>query len=70
MTVAGKKSVYTDWDNVPLLMAPEHAAVLLMLTDDHVRRMCRTGKLPAVKIGAEWRISREAVRRMIEEGMG
>ncbi len=34
---------YTNWNSVPVLLSPEQAAVLLQMTPEHIRRMCRLG---------------------------
>lgn len=43
------------------LLTVEEAARYLKTTPNTVYRWCRSGKLPAGKIGQEWRISREDI---------
>jgi len=38
--------------------SPAEVAQLLGLHPEHVRKMIRTGKLPAAKMGGAWRVSR------------
>lgn len=56
---------YTNWNSVPVLLSPEQAAVLLQMTPEHIRRMCRLGQIPAIHVGKIWRIDREVIRAMI-----
>jgi len=44
----------------------EEAAELLRLSPYTVRELARTGKIPARKVGKEWRFSREALLRWLE----
>lgn len=50
------------------ILTVEEAAVLLSLHPHTVRRMAREGRLPAGKIGDEWRFSRRALVEWIEKG--
>lgn len=45
---------------VPLLDSPERFAELVGVSAFTVRKLCRNGKLPALKIGSSWRINRTA----------
>jgi len=47
-----------------VLTMPE-AAAFLRVTPQTVLRMLRANKLPAVKIGSRWRLSREALTRYL-----
>lgn len=55
-----------NWDALPLIMTAKQAATVLQLHPYFVKQMCRDGKLSARKIGRAWRISREAVKAMME----
>lgn len=56
----------TSWERLPVSMTIEQAAVLLQLTDGGVRELCRRGVVPAVRLGKEWRIARDALRQCLE----
>ena len=43
------------------ILSTSDAAKLLNCTPEKIRRWCREGYLPAVKIGREWRISAAAL---------
>ncbi len=47
---------------MPLVTAKELAAEL-QLTPKQVRRLARTGKIPAMRFASEWRFDIEAVRK-------
>lgn len=51
-------------DNKDLLTVEETAGYL-RVTRGTVWRWCRAGKLPATKIGHQWRIRREELEEMI-----
>jgi len=57
-------STYTDWNKVPLLLDLTQAAVLLQLTPEGLRRICKAGQIPAAQFGKLWRISRDVIREM------
>lgn len=42
-------------------LTPEQAAEALQVATETIRRLIRAGKLPAVKIGRQWRIARSAI---------
>ena len=46
------RPIISSWDKLPLLMTTGEASALLDIPEDSVRRKCREGKLPAVRIGA------------------
>jgi excisionase family DNA binding protein len=56
----------TDLSREPELMTVAQAARVLQLCPESVKRLCRDGLLPAMKIGREWRISREAIHARLE----
>ena len=57
---------YTDWSRVPLMLTISQAAVLIQITPEHLRTLCRKGIVPAMQLGQEWRIDREVVREMLK----
>lgn len=53
---------YHSWDELPLLLDIEMACIVLRISEDSVRQMCRNGDLPAIRIGKQWRIDKEKLR--------
>jgi excisionase family DNA binding protein len=49
-------------------MTPEAAAEYLQLHLDTVRRLLRQGKLPGVKVGRQWRISKASLDKYLHGG--
>ena len=43
------------------ILTVKEAAALLKTSRQQIRRMIQNGELPAVKIGREWRISKNAL---------
>ena len=43
------------------ILTVKEAAALLKTSRQQIRRMFQNGELPAVKVGREWRISRNAL---------
>ena len=43
------------------ILTVKEAAALLKTSHQQIRRMIQNGELPAVKVGREWRISRNAL---------
>lgn len=56
---------YYDWNRVPLMLTIDQAAVLIQITPEHLRTLCRKGIVPAMQLGQEWRISRDVVRERL-----
>lgn len=50
----------------PEILNVEEAASLLRVSEQTVYNQIRAGKIPATKVGREWRISRSAVLSMIQ----
>jgi len=57
---------YCDWSRLPLMLTINLAAVLIQITPEHLRTLCRKGIVPAMQLGQEWRISRDAVRERLK----
>ena len=53
-----------------LLYTPEQVAQLLGMSDRHVRTMCATDQIRAVKIGRVWRIHREDFQAWLDAQRG
>lgn len=56
---------FYDWNRVPLMMTIDQAAILIQITLEHLRTLCRKGIVPAMQLGQEWRIDREVVRERL-----
>lgn len=41
---------------MPKFLTPEEYAKELRISPSQVRRLCQAGKIPAVKVGGQWRI--------------
>lgn len=48
----------TNWSQVKLMLRLDEVAFILDVSDEHVRRLCVSGKLPATKIGGVWRVEK------------
>ena len=55
-------------DVIEILTVKELARIL-KTTRQQVRKMIRSGEIPAVKVGREWRIPREYPKDFIEENI-
>ncbi|MBO6231761.1 MAG: helix-turn-helix domain-containing protein [Ruminococcus sp.] len=50
----------TDWDQVPVVFDVGMATRILAVSDQKVRKMCRSGEIPAYKIGENsWRFNKD-----------
>ena len=56
-----------QWDSLPDVLTVRDAAIILHMCETSVRQACVNGKLPAVKIGKLWRISKAKLRALFEE---
>ncbi len=52
---------YQEKEIIETLMTLEEVAVFLRLSKDTVYRMVQAGKIPASKVGTQWRFRREEV---------
>lgn len=59
-----QKKMYSTWDEVPVLISLEQAAILLGIGIDAVRKHCVNNELPATKIGKTWHIDKQ---RLMEQ---
>lgn len=53
-----------------LIMTVDEAAAYLDLDPLVVRRLARQGRIPAVKIGRQWRLKRDLLERWLKEQGG
>jgi len=54
-------------DDYPEVMNVEEVADFFRVSNQTVYNMLRAGKLPAVKVGREWRFSREKIKAMVTQ---
>jgi excisionase family DNA binding protein len=50
------------------LYAPVEVAHIIGLTQGTIQNQCRTGQIEARKVGGGWRITKEEVKRYMDEG--
>lgn len=50
---------YTDWTQLPLILDAEQLAVVLAVSKSQIRRMIADGQLRGVKVGREWRVTKD-----------
>lgn len=53
-----RNTLITSWNEVPVLFDVPFACRLCGLNPNAVRALCASGKLPARKIGGNWRIEK------------
>ena len=53
-------------ENIRLLTLTE-AAILLQVSTRTLQRMIRNGKLPAFKVGGQWRLRETQLRQWVED---
>ena len=51
------------------LLTVEEAAALLKTSRQQIRKMIRSGLIPAVKIGREWRVDQTYLRELLDQHM-
>ena len=51
-----------------LLLTPSNVSEVLNCHPSHVRAMCASGELPAVKVGERWRVPTAKLAAMLEGG--
>jgi len=54
-------------DDYPEIMNVEEVADFFRVSNQTIYNMLRAGKLPAVKVGREWRFSREKIKAMVNQ---
>ena len=53
-------------NDAPQLLTVPEIAERLRLTEEHTRRLLRSGQLPGVKIGRGWRIEARALAKWVD----
>lgn len=59
-----KQKSYLTWDEVPVLISLEQAAILLGVGVDAVRKYCVANELPATRIGKVWHIDKQKLMEL------
>lgn len=65
-----RQKVYLTWDEVPVLISLEQAAILLGIGVDAVRKHCVNNDLPAKKIGKTWHIDKQKLMQQFGYAIG
>lgn|SRR5512134_808374 len=55
--------------NAPRLRSPHEVAAYLGVSVPNLYRLLRSGRLRGHKVGGQWRISEEALRQFLEDGI-
>jgi excisionase family DNA binding protein len=53
---------------MPSLLTVAEAAKILRLSPGRTREACRAGRIPAVQIGAQWRVPRSRLEALLAGG--
>mgnify|MGYP000550244126 CR=1 FL=1 len=61
-----RSQFFYSWDDVPIIIDAVMAARILGYTVEHTRLLLQQGKIPAHKMGKDWRISKAEFRAFIE----
>ena len=48
------------------MLTPEEVAASLRVSAETIRRWCRTGEIPAIRIGRLWRIKQTTLDALLE----
>lgn len=46
----------------------DEAAAIIRMSPEYVRRQCKAGRIPATKLGKEWRITPQAIQQFMAPG--
>lgn len=60
------RMVFTNWDDVPVLMDISIAACIVGCNCDYLRRLAKEGQFPAKKFGRMWRVEKDELREAIK----
>ena len=61
----------TMWAKLPVVLGTEEVAIIFGLTEVQTRTLAREGKVPAFKVGKNWRFEKSALMKFcgaIQEG--
>ncbi len=62
-----RRPLYYSWDEVPVLMDCVMAGQLLGISPDGISKLCRSGELPATKLGGLWMIKKSTIMQIVGE---
>lgn len=57
---------YTSWDQVPLVMNLQVAAIILERSIDSMKKQSQSGEFPAFKCGGVWKVTKDDLIAYIE----
>lgn len=57
---------YRDFEKMPPVLTAEDVALILHMTEQGVRRYARNGTIPAVKVGKNWRFTKQTIQKIVE----
>lgn len=57
---------YTSWDQVPLVMDLQVAAIILSQSIETMKKRSRAGDFPAFKCGSDWKVTKDDLMAYIE----
>lgn len=57
-----------EWEQLPAVIGVRELANLLKVSEQMARSLLRDGKIPACKVGRNWRIETDAVREFLKGG--
>lgn len=63
----GRRNRVVEWKDEPVILTVERVGLILNRTPEAVRRYCQDKTIPAEKVGTEWCISKENLRRRLGE---
>ncbi len=66
--VKKRKTVIWAWEQLPVVIGVRDLANLLKVSEQMARNLLRDGKIPACKVGRNWRIETDAVREFLKGG--
>ena len=58
---------YRDWNELDVVLTLEQVCAILRITEPTARKLLRSGEIPGVQLGTQWRISRDALRQVLGE---
>lgn len=61
------KTIWT-WEQLPAVIGVRELANLLKVSEQMAGRLLRDGKIPACKVGRNWRVETDAVREFLKGG--
>lgn len=57
---------YTSWDQVPLVMSLQVAAIILERSLESMKKQSQSGNFPAFKCGGVWKVTKDDLIAYIE----